>query len=371
MNNQISRRNLIKLLGVSSISLPLTGFTKPLEKTILKNTDKNSPIKLSSNENPYGPSPKVRNAIIDAFDEACRYPYSRVAELEAMIAKKEGISPDMVLVTGGSNEALRATGRYFGMEQKEIIACKPTYLALLTYAKDFGCNINWVPLDKDLRYDLNEISNRVSKNTSMVFICNPNNPTGTMVGSTELEDFCVSTSKQTCVFVDEAYYDYSILDGYPTMTKLVKKGHNIIVSRTFSKIYGLAGVRIGYIISNPERIASIKKCTMAGTNMLATHAAIAAYDETDFFKYSLNKNKEALNYFYKLFEELNLEYRKSHTNFVFFKTGVHIDKFGKYMKEKGILVGRPFPPYYDWCRISTGRIEDVKIFGEKLKEFYS
>ena len=90
MNNQISRRNLIKLLGVSSISLPLTGFTKPLEKTILKNTDKNSPIKLSSNENPYGPSPKVRNAIIDAFDEACRYPYSRVAELEAMIAKKEG-----------------------------------------------------------------------------------------------------------------------------------------------------------------------------------------------------------------------------------------------------------------------------------------
>ena len=205
----------------------------------------------------------------------------------------------------------------------------------------------------------------------MVFICNPNNPTGTMVGSSELEDFCVSTSKQTCVFVDEAYYDYSILDGYPTMIKLVKKGHNIIVSRTFSKIYGLAGVRIGYIISNPERIANIKKCTMAGTNMLATHAAMAAYDETDFFEYSLNKNKEALNYFYGLFEELNLEYRESHTNFVFFKTGVHIDKFGEYMKERGILVGRPFPPYYDWCRISTGRIEDVKIFGEKLKEYYS
>ena len=205
----------------------------------------------------------------------------------------------------------------------------------------------------------------------MVFVCNPNNPTGTMLSAEELENFCVSTSKNTCVFVDEAYYDYSINDGYPTMTKLVKEGHNIIVSRTFSKIYGLAGVRIGYLISSPERIAELKKCTMAGTNILATHAAIMAYDEDSFFNYSLSKNKEALNILYKVFEGLDLEYVNSHTNFAFFKTGVHIDEFSKYMKEKGILVGRPFPPYYDWCRISTGRIQDVKVFSERLKEYYS
>ena len=371
MNKQISRRNLIKLLGVSGVTLPLSGLASN-DSTVLKSIKKDTqPIKLSSNENPYGPSDKVRQAIIDSFDEACRYPYNRVSQLEIMIAEKEGVDPSMVLVTGGSNEGLRATGRLFGVDKKEIIACKPTYLALLTYAKEFGCDINWVPLDENLKYDLNEISRRISSQTSMAFICNPNNPTGTMLSAEELEDFCISNAKKTCLFVDEAYYDYSILEGYPTMTKLVKDGHNIIVSRTFSKIYGLAGVRIGYLISSSERIDELKKCTMAGTNILAANAAIAAYDESDFFKFSLEKNKEALNYYYDLFDELDLEYRKSHTNFVFFKTGIHIDKFGKEMKEKGVLVGRAFPPYYEWCRISTGKIEDVKFFGEKLREYFA
>ena len=276
----------------------------------------------------------------------------------------------MVLVTGGSNEGLRATGRLFGIEKKEIIACKPTYLALMTYAEEFDCKINWVPLDKELKYDLNEIKNRVSDKTSMIFVCNPNNPTGTMLDSKVLENFCLNISKKTCVFVDEAYYDYSINNGYPTMTKLVKKGHNIIVSRTFSKVYGLAGLRIGYLISNKERISQLKKCTMAGTNILASHAAINAYDDIEFFNYSLNKNNEGLNFLYSLFEDLDLEYKKSYTNFVFFKSGHHIDKVQDFMKKKNILVGRPFSPYYNWCRISTGKIEDLEKFSTALKEFY-
>ena len=110
---------------------------------------------------------------------------------------------------------------------------------------------------------------------------------------------------------------------------------------------------------------------MAGTNMLATHAAMTAYDEKSFFDYSLGKNKEALEIFYDTFEELNLDYVKSYTNFAFFKTRTHIDEFSKYMKDRGILVGRPFPPYYDWCRISTGKIEDVRRFTQILKRFYS
>ena len=370
MNNQITRRNLLKLLGVSGVTLPLTGISKELEIRPSSTIKNDGFIKLSSNENPYGPSPKVREAIINAFDEACRYPYNRVTELEEKIAEREGVDPSMVLVTGGSNEGLRATGRLFGVEKKEIIACKPTYLALMTYAEEFECKINWVPLDDNLRYDLNEISRRTSKNTSMVFICNPNNPTGTMLKADDLEDFCTATAKKTCVFVDEAYYDYSINDGYPTMTKLVKEGHNVIVSRTFSKIYGLAGVRIGYLIASSERIAELKKCTMAGTNMLATHAAMFAYDETSFFDYSLNKNKEALEIFYNVFDELKLDYVRSYTNFAFFKTGIHIDEFSKYMKENGILVGRPFPPYYDWCRISTGTSEEVDVFMKAMLEVY-
>ena len=374
MNKQISRRNLIKLLGISGASIPLTGLINSNKINLNKNLNESIPIKLSSNENPYGPSKKVRDAITEAFDEVCRYPYSepynRISQLEKKIAKREGIDPGMVLVTGGSNEGLRATGRLFGIEKKEIIACKPTYLALMTYAEEFDCKINWVPLDKELKYDLNEIKNRVSDKTSMIFVCNPNNPTGTMLDSKVLENFCLNISKKTCVFVDEAYYDYSINNGYPTMTKLVKKGHNIIVSRTFSKVYGLAGLRIGYLISNEERINQLKKCTMAGTNILASHAAINAYDDNEFFNYSLNKNKEGLNFLYSLFDELDLEYKKSYTNFVFFKSGHHIDKVQDFMKKKNILIGRPFPPYYNWCRISTGKIEDLEKFSTALKEFY-
>ena len=374
MNKQISRRNLIKLLGISGASIPLTGLINSKKINLNKNLNESIPIKLSSNENPYGPSKKVRDAITEAFDEVCRYPYSepynRISQLEKKIAKREGVDPGMVLVTGGSNEGLRATGRLFGIEKKEIIACKPTYLALMTYAEEFDCKINWVPLDKELKYDLNEIKNRVSDKTSMIFVCNPNNPTGTMLDSKVLENFCLNISKKTCVFVDEAYYDYSINNGYPTMTKLVKKNHNIIVSRTFSKVYGLAGLRIGYLISNEERINQLKKCTMAGTNILASHAAINAYDDNEFFNYSLNKNKEGLNFLYSLFDELDLEYKKSYTNFVFFKSGHHIDKVQDFMKKKNILVGRPFPPYYNWCRISTGKIEDLEKFSTALKEFY-
>ena len=374
MNKQISRRNLIKLLGISGASIPLTGLINSKKINLNKNPKESIPIKLSSNENPYGPSKKVRDAITEAFDEVCRYPYSepynRISQLEKKIAKREGVDPGMVLVTGGSNEGLRATGRLFGIEKKEIIACKPTYLALMTYAEEFDCKINWVPLDKELKYDLNEIKNRVSDKTSMIFVCNPNNPTGTMLDSKVLENFCLNISKKTCVFVDEAYYDYSINNGYPTMTKLVKKGHNIIVSRTFSKVYGLAGLRIGYLISNEERINQLKKCTMAGTNILASHAAINAYDDNEFFNYSLNKNKEGLNFLYSLFDELDLEYKKSYTNFVFFKSGHHINRVQDFMKKKNILVGRPFPPYYNWCRISTGKIEDLEKFSTALKEFY-
>ena len=374
MNKQISRRNLIKLLGISGASIPLTGLINSKKINLNKNLNESIPIKLSSNENPYGPSKKVRDAITEAFDEVCRYPYSepynRISQLEKKIAKREGVDPGMVLVTGGSNEGLRATGRLFGIEKKEIIACKPTYLALMTYAEEFDCKINWVPLDKELKYDLNEIKNRVSDKTSMIFVCNPNNPTGTMLDSKVLENFCLNISKKTCVFVDEAYYDYSINNGYPTMTKLVKKGHNIIVSRTFSKVYGLAGLRIGYLISNEERINQLKKCTMAGTNILASHAAINAYDDNEFFNYSLNKNKEGLSFLYSLFDELDLEYKKSYTNFVFFKSGHHINRVQDFMKKKNILVGRPFPPYYNWCRISTGKIEDLEKFSTALKEFY-
>ena len=170
------------------------------------------------------------------------------------------------------------------------------------------------------------------------------------------------------VFSDEAYYDFIMEPEYPSMVELVKEGMNVIVSKTFSKVYGLAGVRIGYLVARPDIAARLRKNIMAMTNVLAIEAAKVALTDDEFYKFSLLKNQEAKTSLYKTLDDLNLEYIKSHTNFVFFKTGRHISEMIPAMKKEGVIIGRPFPPFYDWCRISTGTEENMAMFDRALKK---
>ena len=340
---------------------------------------KSSIVKLSSNENPYGPSERVLNAIKNSFNDACRYPYEFIQELQKTLAKKHDVPIESIVITGGSNEALRITGLAISNKGGNIVAGQPTYLALMNYAEAWGAEIKWVPVDSDKGYDLKKIRESIDKETNMVFIANPNNPTGTLLNANSLADFCEDISKQTLVFCDEAYYDYVNEKDYPSMDYLVRKGENVIISRTFSKVYGMAGLRIGYLVLRPGLADDLfgkyspygRPNIMAQTNVLAVAAASEALKDTDFYKFSLKKANEEKDKIYKLLDYLDLKYVKSSTNFVFFESKKHIDKLSAEMLEKGVRVGRPFPPFYDWCRISTGTSEEVDIFIDSMLEVYS
>lgn len=328
----------------------------------------NGLIRLSSNENPYGPSPKVREAIKDSFDMACRYPYAFSGELEEMIAKKEGVSKENVVITGGSTEGLNITGLTYARNGGEIIAGAPTFLSMMTYAKQFGGYAHMVPLDGDQVHDLDAMAKRVNSNTKIIYICNPSNPTGTIVVGNKLRDFCKTMASKTLVFCDEAYFDYIEEPDYPSMMELVREGMNVIVAKTFSKVYGLAGMRLGYLITRKDIADRLKKNVPTFTNMLAIEAAKAALNDTEFYKYSLDQSKQGKKIIYQTLDDLKLRYVKSHTNFIFFESGREITQLVTDMKAKGIQIGRPFPPLTKWCRISTGTVEEVQQFSSALKQ---
>ena len=372
MSHHVNRRDWIKwtgLLGGASLLKPLE-YIENWDSRIASYNEAlgDKAARLSYNENPFGPSQAMRDAMTKGFDEGFLYPGGRINELAALIAKKHGVEANSILVTAGSREGLCAAALTYASNGKEVIACVPTYKALLTYASNCGGYVNNIPLDKNYGYDLNTIEKRISSNTGMVFLCNPNNPTGTLLKGTDTRSFSFEVSKRTMVFSDEAYYDYITEPNYPSMIELVKEGHNVIVSRTFSKIYGLAGIRVGYLVARPEIISRIKKVSQASANILGVFAAKAALKEKSFYDFSLTKNNEAKEHVYQMCDEMGMEYIKSHTNFVFFKSGMHIEKLIPKMRDKGVMVGRPFPPFTNWCRISTGKMEDMHRFSDAFKQ---
>lgn len=363
----IDRRKWLKTVGLSS-GFALVGG---LEAFAVETPDKvtsDGLIKLSSNENPYGPSKRVRAAITDSYDAACRYPFQALSGLVEMIAEKEGVTKDHIVVTGGSGEGLCAAGLVYGVAGGEIIAADPTFQQILRYGEAHGAYVHRVAVDATFNHDLEAMAKRITTRTRLIYICNPNNPTGTIIEKNQLQDFCASMSEQAVVFSDEAYYDFILEPDYPSMVELVKKGNNVIVSKTFSKVYGMAGLRIGYLVTRPDIASRLKRSVMARTNMLAIAAAKEALKDDEFYKFSLMKNAEGKKLIYGALDDLGLEYIKSHTNFVFFKSGRHIDGLIADMKKENIMIGRPFPPFYNWARISTGKVEEVELFGKAIRK---
>lgn len=370
--NGLSRRDWLKRtsLGSGLALLGGTGIVSSLSAEEIKKYNPRpmaGPIRLGSNENPYGPSESMRKAMTAAFDNGCRYPWGYNGSLVKMIAEKEGVPENYVVLTAGSTEGLKVAGLTFG-RGREIISCTPTFLSMMEYAELWGTEINWVPLNKELDFDLDEIEKRVSFETGLVFLCNPNNPTGKLLPADRVVDFCETVSKRTVVFSDEAYYDYITEPNYPSMVELVKKGHDVVVSRTLSKVYGLAGIRLGYLIARPELAKKLNDRVVANTNIMAIEAGKAALADADFYKFSLQKTEEAKAMMIATLDELKLPYLTSHANFVFFQSGKDVTELGKLMAQKGFIVGRPFPPLNDWCRVSTGTIEEIALYNKAIKE---
>ena len=223
-------------------------------------------------------------------------------------------------------------------------------------------------MDSNIGIDLDAMASAITSKTNMIYVCNPNNPTGLALDSNQLEAFCREVSKKVLVFVDEAYHEYAVGKDYKTMAHLVSPEHKIIISRTASKVHGLAGLRVGYAIANKAIVKRLNSYMNGSLNVVGVRGAIASYSDKNFQAFSIKKNNEALQIVTDHLDSKGIKYLPSHTNFVFLKTGMDIKEFQKRMEKHGVKVGRPFPPYTDWCRLSMAKPEEMKYFNQGLDE---
>jgi histidinol-phosphate aminotransferase len=324
-------------------------------------------LRMMWNENPYGPSAAARTAMTKAFDEANHYPDATFDEMRSIIAEQVGLTRDHILLGTGSTEILQVVALVGGATGGEVISADPTFQVLNSYAENLGGTVHRVPVDDALRLDLEAMGKKVNANTKLIYICNPNNPTGTIVPDTELRPFCGEMSRRALVVVDEAYHEYVEHPGYRSLVDLVRDGRNVIVTRTASKIHGLAGLRVGFGIAQPELVKQLQNQLTGTMNIMGLRAAIASYRDREFQSYCFNQNKQSKSIVYKTLRELNCRYVESETNFIFFETGIPIEKIQKDMEGQGIRVGRPFPPFLKWCRLSMTKPDEMQEFAVALK----
>lgn len=323
---------------------------------------------LSRNENPYGPAPSALRMIEYAGKKGAYYPDIAGRKLAAMIAERHGVTPDMIAITTGSGEALSAIALIYG-KKGPIVAPRLFWDTTALYAVNLGmAEIDRVALGSDMSTDLAAIEARVTDGTGLVQLCNPNNPTGLVADPVALKAAVVRMSKLTTVLVDEAYMELADDPDGNTCIGLIREGHNVIVSRTFSKIYGMAGIRVGYTISSPEIAAKIQSTSMSWISGVGLAAAIGCYDDFAFLDFSRGKIVEGRQMVVTTLDALDLEYLPSQTNFVYFKSGMDANDVQKAMKERKISIRGQYMDYNEWTRVSMGTIEDVEKFCKALPE---
>lgn len=327
------------------------------------------PIVLCWNENPYGPSPAARAVMSATISSACRYPDEEINQLVEMLARKEGLSADHIVVGSGSGELLCALGLLSGRGGGEIIAAAPTYAELTNYAGHAGAELKFVPVDKQLNHDLSAMRAAVSARTRAIYVCNPNNPTGTALSAASIRSFVGSLPDSVTTIVDEAYLDFVDSEGVNTVADLVPGGKRVVVLRTFSKIHGMAGVRCGYAVARPDVAAQIAAARMSTPNIFAMRAARASLGDTAFLADTGRRIIASRRRITDELQRLGLAYAKPQTNFVFFNTGAPLAQFDQFMKARNILVGRLFLPYDTWCRITIGTEPQTEAFLQGLRAY--
>lgn len=328
-------------------------------------------IKASSNENPYGPSRVALKAINAAMKEANRYGgiSDKLIGLQSAI---EDVPEECITVANGSGEILKVSGLIASLEPGSIVCADPTYEDLPRYAGRYGTQIIRVPVDEDSLFcNLDAMYAAIRPDTRLVYLCNPNNPIPSIIEKNALRDFVLEVSKDRLVFVDEAYYEYVNNPDYGSMMELVRAGTpNLIVARTASKIHGIAGLRIGFGFSTPQIINSINEKKTSDLNIIGQHAAYASYQDMEFQDFARARNREALDIVEGMFDSRGIRYVKSNANFTFFETGLPIEDVRSRLREEGILIGRPFPPYTKWARVSMQKPEEMQYFAETYARLF-
>ncbi|MEM9706146.1 MAG: histidinol-phosphate transaminase [Pseudomonadota bacterium] len=323
---------------------------------------------LSRNENPYGPSKSALKMVDYAAKKGAYYPTQAMPTLMKLIAERHGVEPEQIVITTGSGEALSAIALVYG-PKGPIVAPRLFWDTTALYAKRLGmAEIDRVPLTDGMEVDLAGIEAKVTEKTGLVQLCNPNNPTGMTTAGSTIRDAVKRMSAKTTVLVDEAYMELADDPEGTTCIGLIKEGHDVIVSRTFSKIYGMAGLRGGYTISSPETAMKIRATSMSWTTATGLAAAVGSYNDTKFLDYSKKKIVEGREMVADAAKALGMTVLPSSTNFVYFKSGKPANDVRKAMLDKKIMVRGQYMDYADWTRVSMGRIQDVERFVKALPE---
>lgn len=374
-NIQLSRRNFFKqaasglavgtLAGLSPIALSSTNVAVSKASSVMYGPQPGV-AKLNANENPYGPSDAAIAAIMQASKNGgAYYAYDAGLTLMDMIAEKYGLARENISLSAGSSGVLSSTALM--ASKKGAILGPDLFWDTTAKAPERQGSPSMKRLVKtaDLSIDLDAFYDAISDDVAMVQVTNPNNPTGTIVDPKKLEAFCIKASKKCLVLVDEAYNELTDNPPAHSMIKLINQGHNVVVARTFSKIYGLAGMRVGYLLSSAENIEQISKFGMGGysMNQAGLAAAIASFNDEKFLKFSRDKIEQAREMVMAAVKANGLSALPSTTNFIYVNLGTgNAEVFREKMAEQNVLIRGIYQDYNNWSRVSMGAIEHVQQY---------
>ena len=372
---QFTRRSFTQLVGLGAGAALLPVQARGLEERLalgpgawlepakLLPKDPQNLILLNSNENPYGPSPAARQAMIEAHSVACRYPDYHADLIHEKVAAYHGVAPDMVEVTCGSTEVLKVAAMAFLAPGKRLVVADPTFEAMARYAQLAGAEVVKVPCDAAWRHDLEAMAKAARERPGLVYLCNPNNPTGTLVSRAALEKFLAGMPAESVALVDEAYFHFADHPAYGTLLDSVKAGANVVVARTFSKIYGMAGLRLGYAVARRDLIQKMRPHQVAESwNVMACAAALASLEDKEFVARNRRLNHDARTALADALRKRGCGFIPSETNFVCVHVGGPVRPVIQAFRERGISVGRPFARLDEHIRVSLGTPEEMEKF---------
>ncbi|HEX7691895.1 MAG TPA: histidinol-phosphate transaminase [Sediminibacterium sp.] len=363
---QTNRRLWLKYAGLGMAGIGLTGFrsyVSPVEDYVSKNTGvAGQPVILRSNENPYGPSPLARKAFADNASMSNRYHWSIASQLVAEIAAKSHIAEENILLGAGSTEILDLSAKLAAVSKGNYVIADPTYDYWTVTLDHLGMQKIKVPLADDKRVDLQAMLSAINGDTKLVYICNPNNPTGTTCERDALVECISATPRNTIILIDEAYLDFT---KQQSLCSLVNDFPNMVVAKTFSKIYGLAGARIGYAIAGKAmigKLANLQSNTNNSVSVLSKLAAIASLKDDRFVSDCRSLNESARKYTITALEKSGCTCIPSDTNFIYFSLSAYKKDYFGQLENNRIQGTRIYEDQGKWTRITVGTMEEMKMF---------
>ena len=359
----ISRRRFAQLLGAGAAAVvvkPPLSFAKPTQSGATSSTAGGNIVRLSANENPYGPSLKALQAMTDSFGLSCRYPDEHNNLLIEKLAKLNGVNHDQILLGDGSSEILKLCAETFtGKNRGTLVAADPTFEPILQQAGINGAEVVKVPLTASFAHDLPKMLAAVKR--GLIYVCNPNNPTASITPKNELSEFIGKTPRETMILVDEAYFHYADSPDYESVIPLAKDHPNLIVSRTFSKVYGMAGLRCGYCVAQKETLEQLRAHQMwDSVNIMALAAASAGLDDPDQVPNGQRLISEAKAFTIGELDKLGYKTIPSQANFIMFDCKRPVVPLIQALKQRNVQVGRLFPALPNYMRLTIGKRSEME-----------